>query len=79
MKVAQLRTVLATAEEHHRTDGRTEIADGLAALASNLLDGNDQLTVASLVKRIRDARKPKAPRKTAQGRAPQRRSRAKGH
>jgi len=65
MKVAQLRKVLAIAEEHHRLYGRAEIADGLASLGSNLLDVCDEMTVASLVKRIKDARRPKASSKSA--------------
>ena len=78
MKVAQLRTVLAIAEKHHRADGKAEIADGLAVFASNLLDGHDQMTVASLVKRIKNARKPNSPRKSVAARAKATRKQAKG-
>lgn len=57
MNVAQLRDVLVIAEAHYRADGKTRIADGLAAFASNLLDSDDDEKVSSLVKRIKEARR----------------------
>lgn len=69
MKVAQLRTVLAIAERHHRAVGRAELADGLAAFASNLLNEHDHMTVASFVKRIKSARKPNSSGSVARGKA----------
>ncbi len=52
MNIGQLREVLKTAESHYRTDGREEVADALSTFAANLLQGDDNKTVAALVKQI---------------------------
>ncbi len=58
MNIGQLREVLKTAESHYRTDGREEVADALSTFAANLLQVDDNKTVAALVKQIKQARKP---------------------
>ena len=58
MNIGQLRKVLKTAEVHYRSDGKGEFADALSAFAANLLNGDQDKTVASLVNRIQKARTP---------------------
>jgi hypothetical protein len=62
MNLGQLRTVLSTAAEQYRRDGRDEIADALSKIAANLLIGDDSQSVEALVKRIEKARLPSVAR-----------------
>ena len=72
MKVKALRKVLGVAEKHYREDGKLAEAEALSAFAANLLSGNGDVAVASLVRRIEDARKGRPP---APGRPRPRRNR----
>ena len=67
MKLGELRKVLRTAESHYRSDGRGELADALALLATDLIKGDDSQSVASFVIRVEKARKPPSPRSGNKG------------
>jgi hypothetical protein len=57
VKVKELREVLAVLERHRQQDGRPQEAEALSAFAANLLRGDDDESVAALVKRIEKARR----------------------
>lgn len=69
MNLGQLRKVLQTAEGQYRQDGRGDVADALSSFSSNLLRGNESVTVSAFVSRIEKARRPPVPTgKSAKGR-----------
>ena len=68
MNLEQLRAVLKTAEAQYRSDGRHDVADGLAKFSANVLNVGDSQTVSAFVSRIEKARKPKPSRKSVKGR-----------
>jgi hypothetical protein len=61
LKVNDLREVFIVAARHYREDGKVETAEALSAFAANLLRANDDSTVAALVKRIEEGKKPARP------------------
>jgi hypothetical protein len=65
MNIGQLKKVLNAASKQYREAGNAGFADGLSDLASNLLDGKDNETVAAFVKRVERARNPTPPKSRA--------------